>query len=89
MLTAVNEWTEDGEIIGVEIDCETEPDLSSDEWEDWHGEHYDMPYVHWLPYEIRATSWLNKQYRYDGEQLATAADEERLKDTGFDSRRMH
>lgn len=62
-LTDVDEWgADDGEIIGVSFDCETEPDIDSDEWPDWHAGHYAMPYVDWLPYEVAAKAWLNARY---------------------------
>lgn len=62
-LHAVVEWgADDGEIIGVEYECETEPDIDSDEWWDWHGHHYHMPYVDWLPWEVAMLSWLNGRY---------------------------
>ena len=65
-LAAVTEWgADDGEIITGEYECETEPDIDSDEWRDWHNGHYRMPYVDWLPWEYRMLDWLNKNYRYD------------------------
>jgi len=66
-LMAVTEWgADDGEISGTEFGCETEPDIDSDEWWDWHNGHYRMPYVDWLPWETRAVAWLNERYRYEG-----------------------
>ena len=73
-LTNVNEWgTESGTIIHADMDCESEPDIDSDEWSDWHAEHYRMPYVDWMPYEVRALKWLQANYRYDGENLTPKA----------------
>jgi len=64
-LTAVVEWgADDGEISGVEYDCETEPDIDSDEWPAWHRHHFNMPYVDWLPWETRMMAWLNRQFHY-------------------------
>jgi hypothetical protein len=34
-----------------------------------HAEHYAMPYVDWLPYEVRALKWLAERYTYDGSEL--------------------
>jgi len=45
--TNVLEWRSDGHIVEVEMECETEPDIDSDEWRDWHNGHYRMPYVDW------------------------------------------
>lgn len=74
MLESVTEWgSESGVIVHAEMECETEPDIDSDEWPDWHAEHHYMPYVHWMPYEIRALKWLRTNYRYDGEKLTPAA----------------
>jgi len=65
-LTGVMEWgADDGEISGVEYDCETEPDIDSSDWEGWFNGHYSMPYVDWLPWETKMLEWLNKNYRYD------------------------
>ena len=65
-LTGVTEWgTDDGEIIGIEYECETEPDIDSDEWWDWHRGHWNMPYVDWLPWEVRVLKWLNERYHYN------------------------
>ena len=73
-LTSVNEWeTETGIVIHADIECETEPDIDGEEWPDWHAEHYKMPYVHWMPYEVRALKWLNANYRYDGRELLALA----------------
>jgi hypothetical protein len=64
-LTGVTEWgADDGEIIGVEYDCETEPDIDSDEWPEWHAGHFAHPYIDWLPWEMRMVTWLNRYYHY-------------------------
>jgi hypothetical protein len=66
-LTDIEEWgAEDGEIVQAAFECETEPDIDSDEWREWHRGHYSMPYVDWLPWEVRVLEWLNRHYRYDG-----------------------
>lgn len=70
-LTGVVEWgADDGEIRHVEHECDTEPDIDSDEWPDWYAGHWrDMPYLYWLPWEQRMLRWLNRHYYYcdDGE----------------------
>jgi hypothetical protein len=66
-LAGVTEWgLEDGEIVRVEYDCETEPDIDSDDWWDWHRGYFSMPYVDWLPWEVQMLRWLNRHYRYRG-----------------------
>jgi hypothetical protein len=72
-LNGVTEWhTDDGEIIGVEYDCETEPDIDSREWKPWFRWHYRMPYVDWLPWEIRMVRWLNRKYHHRDKMEAPA-----------------
>jgi hypothetical protein len=67
-LTAVTEWgTDDGHIEFAEYECETEPDIDSGDWPDWHRGHYAMPYVDWLPWENRMLTWLNRNYHYRDE----------------------
>jgi hypothetical protein len=67
-LTSVDEWgADDGEIIGASFDCETEPDIpdiDSDARGKWFEGHYRMPYVDWLPWEIKVMRWLNQHYHY-------------------------
>lgn len=63
LITAVTEWeSESGKIVSYEYECETEPDIDSDEWWGHHGEHYSMPYVDWLPWEKRVDRWLARRY---------------------------
>ena len=61
--------TESGKALEIEYECVTEPEIDSDDWEEWHRGHYKMPYVDWLPWEISTMEWLNNNYRYDGESL--------------------
>lgn len=64
----VTEWaTDDGEIIGVEYDCETEPDIDSPEYGDWFREHWSHPYCDWLPWETEMLAWLNANCYYGDE----------------------
>lgn len=50
---------------GVYTNCASEPDINSDEWKDWHNGHYAMPYVDWLPVDLRITKWLKRTYRFN------------------------
>jgi hypothetical protein len=64
-LTDVEEWgTDDGEIVHGAFECETEPDIDSAEWWDWHRGHFAMPYVDWLPWEMRVMEWVDRNYRW-------------------------
>jgi hypothetical protein len=47
----------------IAFTCNTEPDIDSDEWEDWHNWHWSMPYVDWLPLEKPIMRWFNENYR--------------------------
>lgn len=65
----VSEWEEDDEGLmqarTVKINCITDPDIESDEWEDWFRGHWSMPYVDWLPLEETVTQWVNERYRWE------------------------
>ena len=50
---------------GVHVNCETEPDIDMGDWEAWNNWHWDMPYVDWLPLEMRVYKWLSENYRFD------------------------
>lgn len=64
-LMEVDEWgCDSGDIVHASFECETEPDIDSDEWEEWHWGHYSMPYVDWLPWEVKVMKWLNERYHY-------------------------
>ncbi len=64
-ITGVDEWESvNGRIVHFEHECETEPDIDSDEWRDWFAGHWSMPYVDWLPWETRVQRWLDERYFY-------------------------
>jgi len=48
----------------VSINCVTEPDIDSEDWEDWHNGHWNMPYVDWLPLTQAVLVWLKRNYRF-------------------------
>lgn len=68
-------WTldDDGTWFASEsgIDCVTEPDLDDDDvskcerWDEWTDSHSVMPYVYWLPVDLKVVDWLKKNYRWD------------------------
>jgi hypothetical protein len=67
----INEWeTETGRVpvCGFHINCVTEPGLHSKKWEEWFNAHWSMPYVDWLPLEIRVHKWFDRRYRIKKEQ---------------------
>jgi hypothetical protein len=50
------------------LQCPTEPDLDSNEWDDWFDGHYAMPYVDWLPVAERVQKWIDQQFDFDMEE---------------------
>ena len=62
----IDEWeTKTGRVTqsGFHIDCSTEPDIDSIEWNDWFDSHWSTPYIDWLPVEIRVYRWFDERYR--------------------------
>ena len=55
------EWLVDS----CNMDCETEPEIDSDEWNRWFAGHYSMPYVDWLPVEKIIVDWINENYCFE------------------------
>ena len=49
--TELDERTGEWIATEVNVECESEPDIDSDEWDAWHRWHYSTPYVDWLPLE--------------------------------------
>jgi hypothetical protein len=64
-----NGWEQDENGLWMadsfDMECSTEPDMESEEWEDWMDNHSDMPYVHQLPVDERVKASINKHYRFD------------------------
>lgn len=46
------------EDCSISLGCVTEPDIDSDEWEEWFHGHWRTPYIDWLPVE----QFLRKHY---------------------------
>ena len=71
-------WEQSGKRRGVrmwkvseiELECSSEPELDEDGEEDeeafesWVEFHSEMPYVYWLPVELRVRAWINACYRF-------------------------
>ncbi len=71
----IDEWeTEGGRVTesGFHINCEAEPDIGSDKWEDWDQQHWSHPYGDWLPLESRVYEWFDRRYRYSPDEPPTA-----------------
>ena len=51
--------------VEVSLECETEPDIDSPQWMDWFQGHYSMPYIDWLPLEIKVRAWLKENFRFE------------------------
>lgn len=49
----------------ISINCVTEPDIDSEEWEDWFSGHWSTPYIDWLPLTQAVLVWLKKNYRFE------------------------
>lgn len=68
LFATVSAWTQatDGywDADGVDLDCESEPDIDAADWEFWLESHSDMPYVHMLPLCVKVTKWINQNYRF-------------------------
>jgi hypothetical protein len=51
---------------GFHITCHTQPDIDDtddDYFHEWFNWHYSMPYVDWLPVEVRVYRWFDRRYR--------------------------
>lgn len=68
-LTYVAEgWVQDDEgrwmADSLDVQCHNEPEIDSEEWEEWLTAHSDMPYVHQFPVDKSALDWINERYRF-------------------------
>jgi hypothetical protein len=68
LVVQVSAWDEVmpgfGVAVSIDMNCETEPDIESDEWEEWLREHSEMPYEYQLPVDMKVMKWLNSKYRF-------------------------
>ena len=46
------------EVATAQVDCTAEPDIDTDEWNDWWNAHRHMPYVYQLPVDEKVMRWL-------------------------------
>lgn len=62
----IDEWhTGTGRVTegGFHITCSSQPDFDSDDFDEWIDWHYSMPYVDWLPVQIKVYRWFDKRFR--------------------------
>jgi hypothetical protein len=64
-------WTEAGDGNGMVCDtfdsvCQHEPDIDEGGYDEFWESHpsYEMPYVYWLPVDMKIEAWLKKNYRF-------------------------
>lgn len=60
------EQEENGDWIAssIRIDCESEPDIDSPEWNEWFNWHYSQPYTDWLPLELKILKQVQRKFRF-------------------------
>lgn len=78
-----DEWeSETGRVTecGFHIDCKSEPDEDDPAYDDWFYSHWSMPYVDWLPLEVRLYKWFDQRYRLS---LLTQREADYLKARGI------
>ncbi len=67
----IDEWEENDDGTwqvsenGIQINCSTEPDIDSDDWDDWERKHWSMPYVEWLPLSMKVAKYVQENYRFE------------------------
>lgn len=53
---------------GIHPNCATEPDIESNDWQEWFNCHWRTPYIDWLPVEAKLFLWVRTNFRfYDAE----------------------
>jgi hypothetical protein len=62
------EWEEESEgvwtAMSIEVDCDDEPDMDSDEFNGWVQTHLQSPYDYWLPMLEDVEQWINEHFRF-------------------------
>lgn len=48
----------------IALDCEREPDIGSDGWEEFFTNHYSQPYIDWHPLHGPIVKWINENYTF-------------------------
>jgi hypothetical protein len=68
------EMNDVGDWEGMDLtraECSNEPDIMSDEWDEFQSWHGDMPYVNWLPRIVSLQNALNRMFRFVEDMEAT------------------
>lgn len=64
-----NGWEEDENGLWMadsfDMECSTEPDIESEEWNDWFYNHSDMPYVNQLPVDLKVKKYIQSKFRFN------------------------
>jgi hypothetical protein len=55
----------------IELECDGEPDIASEEWKDWISTHFELPYVYWLPILNKVEEFIKVRYRVKPEESAS------------------
>ncbi|MBK8188826.1 MAG: hypothetical protein IPK79_00065 [Vampirovibrionales bacterium] len=72
IVESIDEWEESEDddqfwIVsetGLHLTCSSSPSLDSDNWDAWFNWHFSMPYVDWLPIEMRVTQMVRERVRF-------------------------
>lgn len=61
-------WEQDGQGLWMATNfdcrCHSEPDIDSEDWDEWMRVHTDMPYVFQLPVDEKVKEYIQKHYRF-------------------------
>jgi hypothetical protein len=61
-------WTEENDgwtAEQLEVDCDNEPDIESDKWDEWMHNHSYMPYVFHLPVNNKIEDYIKSNFRFN------------------------
>lgn len=48
----------------VQLDCTSEPDIKSPDWDEWYRGHYSTPYIDWLPLHQKVLKEVRQKYYF-------------------------
>ena len=68
LIASVSEWSEESDETKkanqIDVDCDSEPDIESPEWNDWLSSHSKLPYIYWMPIVTMIEDWINQNFRF-------------------------
>jgi len=70
LVADIDEWEydDDGCMMvgeqGLNLSCVSEPEIGTNEWQEWFDGHHSMPYETWHPLIPRVLKWINLNYRF-------------------------